>query len=192
LLESINLFILGILLIGSVYFDFKNRRIPNFLTFPVILWGIISASINSGLDGAIFNGSGFLVGLAVFFIPFAIGAFGAGDVKLMAAIGSLMGSQFVLNVAVVAAIAGGIIVLVSSLINGSFYRIVKNIRLIILKAFLFLAYKAFNSVNLYSKYNSLNVEIGKQDKKYIPYAVAIAVGSLVVLSGKFVNLMPFR
>jgi len=192
LLESINLFILGILLISSVIFDYKNRRIPNFLTFPVILWGIISASISSGLDGAIFNGSGFLVGLAVFFIPFAIGAFGAGDVKLMAAIGSLMGSQFVLNVAVVAAIAGGIIVLISSLINGTFYRILNNIRLIILKGFLFLAYKTSNNFNMYTKYSSVNVEISKQEKKYIPYAVAIAVGSIIVLSGKFGTLMPFR
>jgi prepilin peptidase CpaA len=191
-LKSVNVTILLMLLIISIYFDLKERRIPNFLTFPVILWGLISACIFSGLDGAIFNGSGFLVGLAVFFIPFAFGAIGAGDVKLMAAIGALMGYKFVLNTAVITAVAGGIIVVVNSLINGTLYRVLKNISMFIVKGILFIAYKAFMNVNLYNKYKSINLQLSKQDKKYIPYAVAIGVGAVIVLSGQLEGKMPFR
>lgn len=191
LLEKINGYILLITIFCSIHFDLSERRIPNFLTFPVILWGLISASIFSGFDGAIFSGSGFIVGLAVFFIPFTIGAIGAGDVKLMAAIGALMGYKFVLNTAVITAIIGGIIVLINSLINGTLYRILKNILMTILKGGLLLLYKMFNSMNLYNKYMSIKIELDNQDKKYIPYAIAIGVGAIFVFSRQFEWIMPF-
>jgi len=190
--DIINELILLALVMFSVYFDIKKRRIPNFLTFPVILWGLISSSIFSGLNGAIFSGGGFLVGLAVFFIPFAFGAMGAGDVKLMAAIGSLMGYKFVVNNAIITAIAGGIIVLVNSLINGTLYSLFKNIFYILIKGALFVLYKLINSISLYKKYKNINIKLSEYEKKYIPYAIAIGIGTMIVLSGKFDGFMLFK
>lgn len=92
LANLINL-ILIILLLTASFFDAKEKRIPNFLTFPVIFTGLILNIIMNGLDGITFSFYGFLIGLAIFFIPFALGLMGAGDVKLMAAIGALMGCQ---------------------------------------------------------------------------------------------------
>jgi len=86
-----NKLLLIVLLVFSVRSDIEERRIPNKTTLPVILWGFASAGIFSGFNGILFSLGGFLVGLAVFLIPFSMGGMGAGDVKLMAAVGSLMG-----------------------------------------------------------------------------------------------------
>ncbi len=50
--------------------------------------------------------------MALFFIPFALGAMGAGDVKLMGAIGSLMGWKFAVISTLFSAIAGLLVVIV--------------------------------------------------------------------------------
>ncbi|MBW8308903.1 MAG: prepilin peptidase, partial [Candidatus Paracaedibacteraceae bacterium] len=83
ILEINKLVLLSILLL-SVKSDVTCRKIPNKLTFPVILWGLVSAGIFSGFNGILFSLGGFLVGLALFLIPFSMGGMGAGDVKLMA------------------------------------------------------------------------------------------------------------
>ncbi|MFK4998209.1 prepilin peptidase [Bacillus sp. N9] len=56
-----------------------------------------------------FSGKGFLVGFALLLIPYLLGGMGAGDVKLMAAIGALMGTTFVLYSFVYIALIGGFI-----------------------------------------------------------------------------------
>ena len=55
---------------------------------------------------------GLFVGLAVFFPLFALGAMGAGDVKLMAAVGAWIGAKPILYVALYGSVAGGVLALV--------------------------------------------------------------------------------
>jgi prepilin peptidase CpaA len=72
------------------FFDIKERRIPNWL----ILFGLIGGVVLGALQGSmqlIFSVAGFLVGIVTLLIPFAFGWMGAGDVKLFAAIGALLG-----------------------------------------------------------------------------------------------------
>ena len=60
-------YILILLLACVIYFDLTQKRIPNFLTFPAILLGLIIFAVQGGFDGFIQGLSGFGVGIAVFF-----------------------------------------------------------------------------------------------------------------------------
>jgi Flp pilus assembly protein protease CpaA len=72
--------------------DVERRRIPNALTFPVLLLGVLLAALGSGgvALGASLLGVG--VGFALLLLPYAVGALGAGDVKAAMALGALVGA----------------------------------------------------------------------------------------------------
>ncbi len=70
---------------------------------------------------------GLLAGLLVFFPFFALGAMGAGDVKLMAALGVWIGWQPVLQVALFGAVAGGVLAVGVALWRGYLRTALKNI-----------------------------------------------------------------
>jgi prepilin peptidase CpaA len=89
--------------------DLRTRRIPNYITFPSIALGLVLQMYYSGFRGISSSLLGTTVGVLLFFIPFALGYIGAGDVKLFGAIGAINGGVFVFYTAIYSAIAGGII-----------------------------------------------------------------------------------
>jgi prepilin peptidase CpaA len=97
------------LLVISLYTDLKYRLILNVVTFPAILFGFIYYTFIDGINGIVFSGMGFTAGFLLFVLPFVMGGMGAGDVKLMAAIGSLMGANFVFNAFIYTCLVGGVI-----------------------------------------------------------------------------------
>lgn len=186
----INNFVLVLLLILSMHYDVKERKIPNILTFPVILWAFLSSIFFNGVSGVIFSTTGFLVGMTVFFIPFAAGGMGAGDVKLMGAIGSLMGWAFVLKSALFTGVVGGIIAVGYSIYSGVFFSMLKSTVGIIMRPLTRIIYYSTGNTTIL-KINSYFEKIDHEsEKKYIPYGLAIGIGTIMVLSGKFNGIFP--
>lgn len=68
--------------------DVRTRRIPNVLTFGAALAALVFHIATQGLPGATTAIGGWAVAAALFFAPFALGGMGAGDVKLVAALGA--------------------------------------------------------------------------------------------------------
>lgn len=108
-LSSASFAVLTVGLLVATVVDLRTRRIPNVVT---------GAMAGAGLGLAVFELGGISVGAAVFgclvglvlMLPgHALGATGAGDVKLMAAVGSLLGPLVVINAVLFTAIAGGVI-----------------------------------------------------------------------------------
>lgn len=97
------------LLAGSLLFDFRERRIPNFLTFPALLAGFVLRGLLYGWPGLSESFLGFGLGLVILFPLFALNKFGAGDVKLLAAIGALRGLSFIWRAGLLGAVAGGVL-----------------------------------------------------------------------------------
>src|SRR3954452_20112624 len=79
----------------AVVTDIRRRRIYNVLTFPAMALGIVLNTVLHGGAGLLLSVTGLLLGAAIFFIPGAAGGRGAGDLKLLAAIGALGGPVFV-------------------------------------------------------------------------------------------------
>ena len=89
--------------------DWSTRRVPNPLTFGMAALGIVLAAAHlSGLSVAAALG-GFALGLVLMLPGHLAGATGAGDVKLFAAIGTLLGPSQIVVAFVYTAIAGGIL-----------------------------------------------------------------------------------
>lgn len=193
LVNLINL-ILIILLLTAAFFDMKEKRIPNFLTFPVMLAGLILNIITNGLSGIIFSFYGFLIGLVIFFIPFILGGMGAGDVKLMAAIGVLMGWKFTLLSSLFTAIAGIAVMFVYLICKKKLFSYFKNYFRVIWRTILNCVYFSDrnivgNKLKSFAYFSGMENE--ENEKLYVPYGIAIALGTLFVLIGNYKGYLLF-
>lgn len=183
--------LLLVLLTLSVYFDWTQRKIPNKITMPAILIGVIWSTVNSGLDGFLFSVFGFLVGFAVFLLPYISGGIGAGDVKFMAAIGSLMGWRFTLASALATAIAGGLVVFVYLMIKGGIKKVFVDAFGLLIKPLLKFIYMVTGREWFLGKQKYFTRAKSEKENEYIPYAIAIAVGTLSVLVFNLDRLIQF-
>ena len=108
----------------AVVTDVRMRRIPNALTASMAAAGFAIAVMGLGVTPAQ-AGLGLLVGLAVMMPGHLIGATGAGDVKLLAAIGSLVGPSLALRVCLYSMVAGGVLAVAVAarrgLLTSTFY-----------------------------------------------------------------------
>ena len=177
-----NIFLV-VLLSLSVYFDIIKRKISNRITMPAILIGIIGSTVSSGLDGFLFSIFGFAFGLAVFLIPYISGGVGAGDVKLMAAIGALMGWKFVLFSSLGTAIVGGVIAVIYMIYKSSLKNTMINALGLILKPLAKWIFKVTGNKKSYKVMQYFEKNKMEMENEYIPYAVAIAIGTFGVLFG---------
>jgi prepilin peptidase CpaA len=96
---------------AACWFDVRTRRIPNWLTFPAAALGLVAATAAHGGPGTVSSAVGLLVGLMLFFPLFVLKGLGAGDVKLMGALGAWLGTAVVLGVAFYTTLAGGVLAL---------------------------------------------------------------------------------
>jgi len=81
--------ILAALVIAAAVFDLRTRRIPNWLCTAGPLWGVACQIVRFQCSGA--RGTG--LALLIYVPLFALRAVGGGDVKLMAAVGSIRRSE---------------------------------------------------------------------------------------------------
>lgn len=112
--------------------DLSARRIPNALTFGGALLALIFHAAVDGLGGAGTAAAGWAIGAAIFFPVFALGGMGAGDVKLVAALGAWLGPLGAIHVAVGSALVGGVIGVLVSLRAGYLATAIHNIRLLLM------------------------------------------------------------
>ena len=159
--------VLSIILIFASAIDFYKQRIPNLLTFPTIIVAIIYHGYLNGFQGLSFSLIGFLIGLATLILPYMMGGMGAGDVKLMGAVGALLGAKAVFLAFLLTAVFGGIYAIVIILLNQNFSKgVFKNFFHTIL-AFL-----------LTKKYSPIG---NKNDKPKLCYGIAIALGTFTYM-----------
>jgi prepilin peptidase CpaA len=140
-----------------------------------MLAGMVYYTITGGGAGLLFSLGGLATGVAVLFILFLMGAMGAGDAKLMGAIGALSGTHAVLNAALFSMVAGGVYALILILFR---YSACKEV----LPRILF----QLNYFMRTGKLAAISLKNRPNEPK-LCYAVAIAAGTFFVLGWQAVN-----
>ena len=102
-----NVSLLGLLLIASLT-DLSRGRIPNSVTFTGIIGAMILHSAINGSAGLRFCLMGITLGFMLLGPLYAMGGIGAGDVKLLMAVGGLVGPGNLVKIFVVASLVGGL------------------------------------------------------------------------------------
>ena len=119
--------LLLIVVLAAAVYDVRFRRIPNWISVGGIALGVLSNSLRHGIPGLLFAIGGFGLGFGLYFVLYLIHAMGAGDVKLMGAIGALVGWKNWIAIFVIAAIVGGImamiVILARSRVKKTFWNI---------------------------------------------------------------------
>jgi len=86
-----HVYVVSVVLIVAAYIDGKQLRVPNWITFPLILSGLAFNTILAGWAGLGSGLLGMVVGLACLLPLYSVGGMGAGDVKLLAGVGAWLG-----------------------------------------------------------------------------------------------------
>lgn len=123
--------LLAVVLAAAAY-DLRFRRIPNWLTGAGIVSGFAVNIFECGIwPGLRFSFAGLGLALAIYLALYALHATGAGDGKLMAAVGSLAGWKSWIGIFLITAVLGGIAALVLSISRGRLQKTLWNVGFVI-------------------------------------------------------------
>jgi prepilin peptidase CpaA len=167
-MTTLNIFVGTVLALACVS-DLRTRRIPNVLTVSAALGALLFHLATGGWAAAGWSLAGLLVGALLFFPMFALRGMGAGDVKLLAAVGAWLGPGQVAIVALATSIAGGVIAVVVALAYG-------YLRKALLNLYLMLAHWRVAGVQPLPA-----VTLEQATGPRLAYAVPIAIGTVVTL-----------
>ena len=113
---------LGLVLVSAMITDLRFQKIPNYLTYPTILLAFLYHSITMGYTGLFFSLKGLGLGMGALMVFHFLGAMGAGDVKLMGAVGAVLGPSATLYALLCTALVGGIYALIVLTLNTEYLK----------------------------------------------------------------------
>ncbi|MEK4044630.1 A24 family peptidase [Paenibacillus sp. FSL H8-0048] len=96
-------------LTAALFTDIRWMRIPNWITLPALIGGLLLQLMINGWHGLLFSLCGSGAGFLLLLIMYFTGAVGAGDVKIFAAIGAWTGVLFSLQVIVYSVLLGAVV-----------------------------------------------------------------------------------
>lgn len=160
--------LLAALLLVATGYDVRFRRIPNWLTLLGCLAGLLFASVTGGLPGLIESGKGLLLAFAIGLPFWLLGWMGAGDVKLVSAVGAFVGGSLVVPVLLAVGVAGAVLAIGALLWRGVLGRTAER-------------FKASLGLTVASRQWVYVAPDAREQEVRLPYAVAISAGTLAAL-----------
>lgn len=149
--------------------DLRNRRIPNSVTLGGAGLGLLYGAVMQGPTGILQAVLGWLAGLLVFLPFFALGGLGAGDVKLLACLGTWIGPSMALWTALYTALAGGVMAVILALSAG------------------YMATALMNLMGLINHFRAVGVRphpdltLSSNKGPRLPYALPITAGTVAAI-----------
>ena len=103
-------------LAAAVVWDLHQRRIPNAIPLALAALGLgANVWLQPVGPALLLTAVGLLAGFALWLVPYLLRMVGAADLKLAAAVGAWLGPLGVVRVSVYAALAGGVLALITLL-----------------------------------------------------------------------------
>ena len=167
----VKLVLASVVMTAGVY-DIRQRRIPNWLTVTGVLAGFALNGWLYGLGGLLGSAKGIGLAFLVYLPLYLLRAFGAGDVKLMGAVGAIVGPAAWLGVFLFSVVIGALFGIVALAAKGRVAQALRNMGLILKELSRFRA--------PYAKHESL--AISSSEALTLPHGAAIALGSLVFIA----------
>ncbi len=162
----------GVLL--ASWIDYSQRRVPNWLNLTLILAGFVVQCFYFGWAGLATGAGGLLVGFGLLIVPWLMHGMGAGDVKLLAAIGVWMGPLLTFYSFGLGAVIGGLVAVVMIVSTGRLTMACANLGVILAKC--------SNRRAIFSEFGSAR-SFGTTSQ-LLPYGVPLTAGTLIVLAAK--------
>ena len=160
------------LVLGAAVYDVMYRRIPNWLNVLGALAGISLNTFLYGWAGALFSLKGLGLAFGLYVVLYVLRAMGAGDVKLMAAVGAIVGWENWVGIFILTAITGGIMSIILAVSRGRLKKTLFNVS--------FILSEMRSGRPAYLK----NEELDVKSKKALglPHGAVIAVGTIFFLA----------
>jgi len=100
--DTVTEVVLAAALIVAAVCDLRRGKVYNWLTYPAVAVGLALGAAagwaqGDAWDGFANHGAGLAFGFGVLFVAFMMGGMGGGDVKLMAAVGAMLGWPAILH-----------------------------------------------------------------------------------------------
>jgi prepilin peptidase CpaA len=171
--------LLLLLVVPAAVFDYRQRRIPNWLVLAGLVCGIAMNTFllydnPSAITGLVYALEGFGLAFAVYFPLYLLRGMGAGDVKLMAAVGAIVGPGLWLWILFFTAVLGGITAAIVVLSKGRVHRTLQNLWMILVSIRYRQAPYATNP----------ELDVSTDQGLRLPHGVIIAVGAIGFLTAK--------
>ena len=156
----------------ACYTDLRTTKIRNWLTFPMMLLGLIINTVVGGCAGLAMSAIGLVVAFAFYFVMAAMGVLAAGDGKLMMGVGALMGVAFVAEATLASMILFIPVGLGYLIVTGKLGRL------------------AHTAMFLYRKMAMGDKDAIAPEQTYIPHALTLTLGASVAWATDWFNFFP--
>ena len=153
--------------IAGSFFDVRSRRIPNFVTGPAILLGLCMHLAIGGWKQLLTSFAAAMICGLIFLAFYLAGGMGAGDVKLIMAVGCIAGLSSVPYLLVLTAISGGVMAIGLAVMRGRLQQTFSNVAVLA-------THHSHAGLTPHPDLNITNVQTLR-----LPYALAIAGRQLV-------------
>jgi prepilin peptidase CpaA len=155
------------LTLSAALLDWRSRRIPNWLTVPGFFLGVILHTALAGWHGALFALEGAALALALLITPVLIRVLGAGDWKLMGAVGAFMGPALVLVILFGSLLVSGLMAMVQMMITHRVVETLRNMVVLVRGVFAF-GLKA-----------NVQASLDNPHSLKLPFGVAVALATII-------------
>ena len=163
---------LVVLAVLGAIFDARQRRVPNWLTLAGLFLGIALNTFLFETAGLWMSLEGLGLAMLVYFPLYLLRGMGAGDVKLMAAIGALVGPVNWFGILVLTALFGAIAALGAIALKGRFRQTMWNIWMIL----------ASIRIGQAPYKTNPELDISSERSVRLPHAISIGLGTVVFLA----------
>ena len=167
-LSNIVVIALSVVLVVAAVIDGWMLKVPNWLTFPLIISGWVYWGVTDGWSGFGLSVLGTAVGIALLLVPYSVGGMGAGDVKMLGGIGAWVGAGCTVGAFCVSAVVGGVIAVGMIAWHGSLRRNTRMFKQILTEFVVVRDFSALTGI----------ASARKSSMMLLPYGIPLAIGSI--------------